>query len=273
MTNDQNQRNQGPLLTKLPPPPTTEAARAVRRLGGHSTSALWLPEGLHPELDELRAEHLRVRDQVVAELTALGALARRFDAEKQQHDNKLRQAQRDGRPEAVEDNRTPLEQHQAERAAVEERLWAGVIVLAEVAEKVIGLVREHQHELLAERRSGVAALAEEERQALDAVAQARSKMWELAQYGPYIKNLADDGAFGRQPVPVRAQPPAQFDADRARRMLERHWSKPKPWLGDDGQPIRSWLEQSEDSDVESLKAEDETGAVSELVETGEGASS
>lgn len=77
-------------------------------------------------------------------------------------------------------------------------------------------------ELLAERRSGVAALEEEERQARDAIAQARSKMWELAQYGPYIKRLAEDGPFGRQPVPVPAEPPAQFDADRARRMLDRH---------------------------------------------------
>jgi hypothetical protein len=270
-TNDQNQRNEGPL--RLPPPPTREAARALRRLGGYSTSALWLAEGLHPELDEQRGEHLRLRSQVLAELDALAALHARFLEEDEQHKSKLRQAQRDGTVDAVEDDRTPLDQQQAERAAVEERLWAGVSILAEIAEKVIQWVREHEQELLAERLSGVAALEEEERQARDALAQARCKMWELAQYGPYVKNLADDGPFGRQPVPVPAEPPAQFDAVQARRMLERHWSKPQPGIGDDGQPIRSWLEQSQDRDVESLETEDTTGEVSDLVETNEGASS
>jgi hypothetical protein len=271
MTNDQKNTNQG--LLKLPPPPTKEAARAVRSLAGHSTSTLWLAEGLHPELDELRAEHLRIRGQVVAELEALVALHVRFREEDEQHKSKLRQAQRAGTVDAVDDDRTPLDQQQAERAAVEDRLWAGVSILAEVVEKAIQWVREHESELLAERLSGVAALEEEERQARDALARARSKMWELAQYGPYVKNLADDGPFGRQPVPVPAAPPAQFDAVQARRMLERHWSKPQPGIGDDGQPIRSWIETDEDRDVESLASADETGAVSELIETGEGTSS
>jgi hypothetical protein len=44
----------GPL--KLPPSQNPETARAARRLRGHSTSDLWLPEGLWPELDDLRAE-------------------------------------------------------------------------------------------------------------------------------------------------------------------------------------------------------------------------
>jgi hypothetical protein len=259
-------RPAGPL--RLPPPPTREATRAVRRLPGHSTSPLWLAEGLHPELDELRAEHLRLRSQVAAELEALAALDADFRNEDQEHDRDLRQAQREGSPEAVADERTPLDQRQAKRASVQERLWAGVIVMSEVAEKAIQWVREHESELLAERLSGVAALEEEERQALDAVAKARAKMWELAQYGPYIKRLAEDGPFGRQPVPVPAQPPAAFDADQARRMLDRHWSEPKPGHGDDGQPIRSWIEQSQDRDMESLEAEDTTGEISELVETG-----
>jgi hypothetical protein len=83
---------------------------------------------------------------------------------------------------------------------------------------------------------------------------------------PVHQELADDGPFGRQPVPVPAEPPPQFDADQAHRMLERHWSEPKPGVGDDGQPMRSWLEQSEDRDAEPLEVEDETGVASEPTE-------
>lgn len=143
-----------------------------------------------------------------------------------------------------------------------------MIVFAEVVETAIRLFRERQDDWLAERRSKLEAFVDEERQALDQVAQARIKMWDVAQFGPYIQALADDGPFGRQPVPQPAPPPAQFDAERARQMLERHWSAPKPWLGDDGEPVRSWLDQQDGGDVEPLAGEDETGVVSGLVETG-----
>ena len=90
-------------------------------------------------------------------------------------------------------------------------------------------------------------------------------MWQLAQHGPFLKKLADDGPFGRQPVPEPADPPVPFDADQARGMLERHWSEPEPGIGDDGEPIVSWLDQ-QDGDVEPLSVDDETGVVSELEE-------
>jgi hypothetical protein len=241
----------GPLV--LPAPPSRDAARAARSLRGHSTSARWLPEGVHPELDAIRAEHLRVRGQVVAELTALGALSERFAAEDREHDLALRQAQRQGTPDVMEDRRTSGDQRQAELEAIEERLWAGVVVLSEIVEQAIEWVREHEADLLAERRAELVSLVDDEREAREALGQARIKMWQLARFGPYLINLADDGAFGRQPVPAPAPPPAQFDAQRAHRMLERHWSAPQAGMGDDGQP---------------LAGEDETGVVSELVETG-----
>jgi hypothetical protein len=118
----------GPL--KLPPSQNPETARAARRLRGHSTSDLWLPEGLWRELDDLRAEQLRVRSQVAAELASLDASVARFRDEDQAHQKKLRQAQRDGHTGAVEDKRTPAEPRQAERKAIEERIWAGAAVLA-----------------------------------------------------------------------------------------------------------------------------------------------
>jgi hypothetical protein len=254
----------GPL--RLPPPPNNEAAKAVRRLGGHSTSESWLPEDTGwPELNELRAEQLRIRDQIVAELWSLETLLASFHEEDRAHDRELGQAHRDGDPMSVEDCRTPKEQRLAERAEVEERLWNGVIVLAEVVEAVIEWVREHEEELLADRRSKLEPALEKEREANRLRAEARIEMWRLAQYGPYIRKLADDGPFGRQPAPAPAEPPAQFDADQARRMLKRPWHQEQPGIGDDGQPVVSWLDQPND-DVEPLPVDDETGVVSELEE-------
>ena len=42
-------------------------------------------------------------------------------------------------------------------------------------------------------------------------------------------------------------------------MLERHWSKPQPGIGDDGQPIRTWIETDQTATSKSLATEDETG--------------
>ena len=75
----------GPLV--LPPaPPSPDAATAVReKLRGHSTAANWLPEGLWPELDELRSEQLRVRDQIAVELAARDTVNARLRDEDRQH--------------------------------------------------------------------------------------------------------------------------------------------------------------------------------------------
>jgi hypothetical protein len=100
-------RHPGPLVLPLSPP-STEAARAVRqRLQGHSTAGNWLPEGLWPELDAIRSEHLRIRSQVVAQLDALEELQRRSQAGDKQHAERLRQAHREtGKPDQVKDRRT-----------------------------------------------------------------------------------------------------------------------------------------------------------------------
>jgi hypothetical protein len=66
------------------------------------------------------------------------------------------------RPETVEDRRTPPEQRQAERSAIEERLWAGVMVLSEVVASVLELVRDREDEWLADLRGQVSELEERE---------------------------------------------------------------------------------------------------------------
>jgi hypothetical protein len=72
-----------------------------------------------------RAEHLRVRDQVVAELTALDSLDARFRDEDKRHEDQLREAHRGWPTDRVTDDRTPPQKRQCERAVIEERLSAG----------------------------------------------------------------------------------------------------------------------------------------------------
>jgi hypothetical protein len=249
----------GPL--KLPPARNPEQGRIARRLRGHATSDQWLPEGLAPELDALRAEQLRLRGQVAAELASLSASAARFHAEDEDHRAKLRQAHRDGDTAPVEDLRTPADARQAEARAIEERVWAGAAVLAEVADSVIVWVREHEDDLLGDLLGRLGPAEDKVREAHDALVAARREMWEVAQHGPYLQRLADDGAFGLQPAPTPTDPPQQFDAEQARRMLERPWYRREV----EEQPV-AWLEQEPERDdaIEPLD-EDETGVVSGLV--------
>jgi hypothetical protein len=51
----------GPLPLPQTPSLHLKARRLGERLRGHTTSDLWLVEGLSPELDQLREEHLAPR--------------------------------------------------------------------------------------------------------------------------------------------------------------------------------------------------------------------
>lgn len=102
--------------------PSVEARRTVNeRLRGHSKSPAWRPEGLWPELDEIRAEQLRVLGQVATELEALETLTARFRAEDDQYERALRQAQRDGTAGQLQDRRVPSEERHAQLVEVGER--------------------------------------------------------------------------------------------------------------------------------------------------------
>jgi hypothetical protein len=218
----------GPLPLPLSPS-SPEAARAISQLQGHSTSALWLPQGLWPELDEIRAEHLRVREQVAAEQTALKAIDARFREEDRQHHLRLRQAHRQGRPGSVEDRRTPSEERRAERAQIEERLEAGIMVFAEVTTAVITLVRGREGDWLADLRRRLEPAQEKRREAERLLAEAKMEEWQLHQLGQWVQRTAEDGPLGRQPAPVSSAPPAQFSEEKLRSSLEVPWHRDRPW--------------------------------------------
>jgi hypothetical protein len=185
----------------------------------------------------------------------------RFRAEDDAHRARLRQAQGDGQTGPIEDERTSPEARQAELAGVDERVWAAAAVLAEVADAVIAWAREHEDEVLAERRGKLVAAEDKVRELRDALARAEAETFLIAQCGPWLLDLADDGAFGRQPAPVATEPPAKFDPERARRMLERPWQR-RPEAEE--QPV-AWLDQEPERD-DALDGEDETGQLSGIDE-------
>lgn len=230
MTNSVENQQAGPL--KFPPPPDTKTRVAVnQQLQGHTTSAQWLPEGLWPELDELRGEQLRMRAQVAVELDALEALDRKHRLEDREHQQRLRQAHRDGDPSSAEDPRTPAGQRAAERAAIEERVSAGLHVFAEHAERVIDCVREHEDEWLADLRSQLTVAEGQRREAERLVAEAKADEFHVQRLGMWVQVTADDEALGRQPAPTRQPVPHQFSREAVKHAVERPWHKLRPWNG------------------------------------------
>jgi hypothetical protein len=232
MTNEtadaQAHETPGPL--KIPMPPDVATRRAVtEKLHGHTTAASWLPEGIWPELDELRAEQLRLRAQVAAEVHALENLVRKFSREDSEHNKRLREAQRAGTVDSVEDRRTPAEQRAAERGLIEERLWAGVHVFAEHAERIIETVREHEDEWLADLRSRLGPAQEKRHEAARLLAEAKAEEFRLYQLGGWLQTTADDQGFGRQPAPALGPIPEKVSRLVFQDKLERPWHKLRPW--------------------------------------------
>jgi hypothetical protein len=139
-----------------------------------------------------------------------------------------------------------------------------VMVLGEVAEAVIELVREREDDWLADLRGQLEPAREAER----LVDEAKGAEWQLHLLGQWVQKTSEDGPFGRQPAPTRSAPPAQFSEEILRSSLEVPWHRDRPWRGEGEEPVLSWQEQSEEAAVEEepLPAGDPTGQVSPLDE-------
>jgi len=219
----------------MPTDPAMQTALArkhlVERLRGHTTSAHWLPEGLAPELDELRAEQLRLRSQIAAERDALRALTARFTQEDAEFAQALREAYRSGTADSPakppDDRRTPAEQRAAESGAATERLWAAAEVLADCGDTVIETVREHETEWLGDLRSQLTGVQEKRREAERLLAEARAEEFRAHRLGAWIQATADDLAMGRQPAPTVVPMPERFVLPQE--TLERPWHKVREW--------------------------------------------
>jgi len=141
MTKTTQITDSGPILALLPEAPDVAIRLALlKSLQGHTTSSTFLPQGLWPELDDARAEQLRLRAQAIAILEERNVLLARHSNEDEAHAEALRQAARAG-ARVPEDARTAPEQRARELTAIDERLWATILVFGELADEIIALVR------------------------------------------------------------------------------------------------------------------------------------
>lgn len=215
-----------PLAWPARPPDGRTMTLITEKLKGFTTAANWLPEGMWPELDDLRVEQLRLRGVLVADIGAWHALADGFNTEDQKFAAELRQAYRDGFP-PPEDTRTPEAERKAQLRGIEDRLWAGAVVFAEHADLVVATIRENEGKWLADLKSRAADALEKVREAERIAAEARTAQWHVAQLGKWLQNQADDGPFGRQPVPDGSTPkPATVGDHLIANALARPWSRP-----------------------------------------------
>jgi hypothetical protein len=212
----------GPL--KLPPPADADAHTAVRQLRGHTTAPGWLPAGLSPELDELRDEMARVRGRAQTDLDELEALRRKYRTEDRDHEAALKQAARAG--STAEDRRTPEGARLAAVDPIDERLWATVEVMGEVADKVVATLREQEPDLLADLRVQLRTAEDKKREAERLLREAKTDEWRVHRLGQWVLNSSEDGPFGRQPAPTPEPPPACFNREMLRDSLTRPWHKP-----------------------------------------------
>lgn len=222
----------GPLVFPDPGDERVDLRLLVtRRLGGHTTSEGWLPEGLSPGLDELREKHLLHRDRTAAALAALGDLASLYAEEDRTHTRRLEDAAREG-ARGVEDDRTPSADRDARRKALGETLWAEVVVLAEVADEVIAYLREHEDEHLADLRGQLADAHDKREEAARLLAEADSQAWRIQRTGGWIQTTADDRrGLGRQPAPPLEAPPSRIAPGTLTHNLERPWHRAPAWKG------------------------------------------
>jgi hypothetical protein len=86
-------------------------------------------------------------------------------------------------------------------------LSAAVVVLAEVADAVIELVREREDDWLADLRGRLEPAREKRREAQRLLDEAKAEEWGIHRLGMWVQVTSQDGAFGRQPSPTIEPPP------------------------------------------------------------------
>jgi hypothetical protein len=219
--NDTNGNHAGSLVFPLSQP-STEAHRAIfEKLGrGHATAANWMPQGLDPELDELRAEQLRIRKKAVGELAEVAALDAAHRDEDEAAAKERVDAAREGRAERPV-KVTPHDDRRDQRRAIEERLDASVIVFGEIFDRATAHFQEHCDRLLAELRAELGPLEDEEREAEQRLYDIRVTKWRQYQLGDYVQKNANPELYGAQPVPEPSLPPKLFNERVAAAMLQR----------------------------------------------------
>jgi hypothetical protein len=243
-----------------------DAGRAlVEKLRGHAVDPGWLPtSGLLGEaLGGERAEHLRQLEGLQAAADAYRDAEATFLREDREHAAALRSYVREG-GDPPADERTRLADREARLAALREDLEARVVVLAAHVERVVGLLRDREHDLLADLRAQLEPARAKRREAERLLAEAKGEEWHLAQLGRWVQQTSQDGPLGRQPAPIPSPPPAQFSEAMVRAALERPWYAHQ----DAVEPVSWQALGAETAPADATAGGDPTGQVSGLEEHG-----
>lgn len=217
-------------LNDLPLPDDVKQRTAIlQRLRGHVVSTAWLPEGLAPELDATRTEHVRRIAQAVEAADHLRRLEERWAQQDAAHAAALRDAAREGAG-APADKRTADADRQTEEKSAAERLHATLMVLVEAVGAAVEVIREHEAEWLSVLRDGAGQAKEDRREAERLVEQARRHEFCQHRLASWLLAAAnDDDGFSQQPSPTGQEaPPSTFHGlDPA--AFERPWFRGQPW--------------------------------------------
>jgi hypothetical protein len=208
-----------------------------------------------------------MRSRVVTELAALWALRAEFAAEDTAHDEEQLQAHREDR-KPKDDRRTPTKGRKAATDQIVARVWAGVIVLAEVVDAVQTHIREHATELLDERRLRLDPAAVKRQEAARLLEEARVDEWLIAQNAMWVRKAIGPQSHGAQPAPVPELPPKNWSEEPVERALKIPFHEVE-----DGPPMVAHIDNpanqvSEPGEEATPVGGDPTGLVSALDEPG-----
>jgi hypothetical protein len=209
-----------------------EAAKLAKRLPPLVFDRGWLgPEDFHPEvLGPFRGEHGRLLEQLASVKAAEAELTAEYDAEDREFEQATLAAAREC-TEAPEDTRTPAAEREAALAPHGTRRNAALVALAELVDRAVAAFREHEDEWLAELRGPARKAARlKEQEARRLLIEARNEHYRVFLWGRWVQTRANDDQGGQQqPPPVHAVAPPNWSEANHRDMLERHWSRLRPW--------------------------------------------
>jgi hypothetical protein len=273
-------RQAGPVKLAGLPIESMEARRALTgALRGHALTPAWLPsDGVPGEaLTAERVEHLRLLDGLQRAVDAYHEAEATFAAEDREHTEALRIRVRDG-GDSPADDRTAQTDRDALLAALLERVEAAVVVLAEHVSHVVETVRQREDGVTGDLTAELAPAAAEREEAERIVETARKKEWALIVAARWWRQTADNVGFTNPPAPTGQEvPPPGWSGPVEADDLARHWSERKPWnaLYEAPEDLATWGTSEEAADIgnDDEPNADETGTISELVETGERTSS
>ena len=201
-------------MPSLAEAPDDEARAAMLKLSGYATSVGWLPEGLSPEVDALRAKHINLVEELGRMLAQCAQRRREIRKAITAREKVVRAAVRAGQP--------PPEEQAVEITddVDESHLWATIVVLAEVVTEAISVIQASEAESLASLAEPLAEANAKVAEAQRLLAESRRDAWQVAQVAGWVLQVGDGGALARQPAPRRADPPPTFSGDVE---LSRPW--------------------------------------------------